>query len=122
MKPTFIKGYRADTAIPAYRFVAYSPDEGGMVLSTNGADAKLGLSDSLGADEGKMGDVIRQGIGEVEYAGNIAPGDPLTANADGRAVVAAAGEPYSARAEQEGDAGVIGKVWLEAGIVPAAAG
>ncbi len=121
MKPTFIKGYRADTVIAPYRFLAYSPDAGGVIQSTNAADAKMGLSDSLGADEGQQADVIRQGIGEVEYAANIAPGDPLTSDADGKAVVAAAGDPYSARAEEEGTAGVIGHVWLEAGVVPPAA-
>lgn len=119
MKPTFIKGYRADTAIAPYRFVAYSPDEGGAVQSTNAADAKLGVSDSLGASQGQQADVIRAGIGEVEYAANIAAGDPLNADADGKAIVVAAGEPYAGRAEHDGAAGVIGHVWLEAGVVPA---
>lgn len=120
MKPTFIKGYRADTAIAPYRFVAYAPDEGGAIQSTAAADAMLGVSGSLGADSGQQVDVTRQGIGEVEYGAAIAYGDPLTANADGKAVVAAAGEPYAARAEHDGTAGVIGHVWLEAGVVPAA--
>lgn len=121
MKPTFIKGYRAETDIAPFRFVAYGPDDGTAIQSTNAADAKLGVSDSLGAAEGQMADVIRQGIGEVEYAANIAAGDPLNADADGKAVVVAAGEPYAARAEHEGVAGTIGNVWLEAGVVPAAA-
>ena len=121
MKPTFIKGYRAATDIAPFRFVAYGPDDGTAIQSTNAADAKLGVSDSLGAAEGQMADVIRQGIGEVEYAANVAAGDPLNADADGKAVVVAAGEPYAARAEHEGVAGTIGNIWLEAGVVPAAA-
>lgn len=119
MNPTFIKGYRAETDIAPFRFVAYGPDDGTAIQSTNGADAKLGVSDSLGGVEGQMVDVTRQGIGEVEYAEAVAYGDPLTSNADGKAVVAGAGEPYSARAEHEGVAGTIGNVWLEAGIAPA---
>lgn len=118
MKPTFIKGYRATEAIAPYRFVAYGDIAGEVVQVSAVEQTLMGVSDSLGAKAGELADVIRAGISEVEFAEPVAVGDRLTANADGRAVIAAAGQPYRAIAEHDGDDGVIGHIWLEAGIVP----
>lgn len=118
MKPTFIKGYRAGAAIAAHRFVAYGDSTGEAVQATDSEQTLMGVSDSLGAKAGEMADVVRAGISEVEYAEDIAVGDRLTTDENGFAVVAATGQPYRAIAEEDGDAGVIGHVWLESGVVP----
>ncbi|GHC34641.1 hypothetical protein GCM10010082_31670 [Kushneria pakistanensis] len=118
MKPTFIKGYRATAAIAPHRFITYG-DEPGVAAQASGPEQTLmGVSDSLGAKAGELADVIRAGISEVEFADDITVGDRLTTDGDGRAVVAASGQPYRAIAEHDGDEGVIGHVWLEAGVVP----
>jgi hypothetical protein len=44
----------------------------------------------------------------------------LTADIAGRAVKAKPGEAYVARADETGDAGTIGRVFIERGFVPAA--
>lgn len=118
MKPTFIKGYQAVAAIAAYRFVAYGDSAGEAVQASDPEQTLMGVSDSLGAKAGALADVIRAGISEVEYADDIAVGDRLTTDENGCAVVAGVGQPYRAIAEEDGDAGVIGYIWLESGVVP----
>jgi hypothetical protein len=50
----------------------------------------MGVTDRLGAAvAGDRIDVVRSGIAEVEFGGTVARGDPLTADASGRAVAAA---------------------------------
>lgn len=121
MKPTFIKGYLAVAAIAAHRFVAYGDSAGEAVQASDAEQTLLGVSDSLGAKAGEMADVVRTGISEVEYADDISVGDRLTNDENGCAVVAATGQSYRAIAEEDGDVGVIGHVWLESGVVPGTA-
>lgn len=120
MKPTFIKGYYADGVVPAFRFVAYGSEDGTCKTATDSDTALMGVSDSLATKDGQLVDVIREGIGEVMYADDVAYGDYLKPDAEGKAVVAAEGEVYMGRAEESGDNGVIGKIYLERGQLPAA--
>lgn len=89
MTPLLIKSFIAVAAIDGYRIVAASG--GGAGTASAATDKLLGVSDRLGADAGKMADVILVGWGEVTCGGNVALGDPLTADADGAAIVAEAG-------------------------------
>lgn len=49
-------------------------------------------------------------------------GDPLTADADGRAIPATAGQFYLGFAEYDGAEDDLGSVWIAPGKLPAASG
>ncbi|WP_051790788.1 capsid cement protein [Endozoicomonas montiporae] len=118
--PTFIKGYYAEDDVPAFRFVAYGAEEGTCKTAVASDTKLMGVSDSFTTSEGDLVDVIREGIGEVEFAADIEYGDYLKPDSEGKAVKASAGDVYVGRAEESGDDGVIGKIYLERGQLPAA--
>lgn len=89
-QPTHIKNYSAGAAISGYRIVKYDTSDGQAVQATSATDALMGIADRLGADAADdRVDVIKAGIAEVELGGTVTRGDPLTADADGKAVAAA---------------------------------
>ncbi len=55
------------------------------------------MSDVLDIASGERVDVIEHGIAEVEFGGTVARGDPLTADADGKAIKAAPAAGVNAR-------------------------
>lgn len=86
--PVLIKSYRASAAIGAYLVMKGSGDKTVAVASTN-TDNLIGSSGPLGADAaGDMLDVTEVGIDEVRLGGTVAFGDPLTADANGKAIKA----------------------------------
>ncbi|MFT0861745.1 hypothetical protein [Ancylobacter sp. G4_0304] len=89
MTPTFIKSHLAAAAIAPYRILKL--DATGVSQAAAATADIVGVSDSMGADAGKMADVIQGGWAEVEYGGNVVAGKPLTADAQGRAIQATAG-------------------------------
>lgn len=89
MHPVLTNPYTATTAIAGRRFVKHGATDGAAVQATAATDKLLGISGSQGADAGAVCDVIELGYAEVEYGGNVARGDPLTADANGKAVKAA---------------------------------
>ncbi len=93
--PGLIRGYKAPSAVAGRRLVA--PDSDGNVQqAASSTDAIFGVSD-LGADAGQTCDVIHSGIADVEFGGAVNPGDPVTADADGKAVTAAPASGVNAR-------------------------
>lgn len=92
MIPTFTRSYEAASAVAGYRLVTFAaPSVDSSVEAANAAtDTLLGVSDSLGADAGQMLDVHRGGLVPVQLGGTVTAGAPLTADANGKAVVAAA--------------------------------
>lgn len=89
MNPLLTKTYTASGAIPQHRIVKTGA-AGKVAQATASSDALYGVSDELGADDGERADVHLVGIANVEYGGVIAAGDPLTSDADGKAVAAGA--------------------------------
>jgi hypothetical protein len=87
--PIFIKSLPAAAATGPYLLVKLGVS--GAQASAAATDDIVGVSDSMGADAGKMLDVIQGGWAEVRYGGNVAAGKPLTADANGRAIQATAG-------------------------------
>lgn len=116
-----IESRRAAADVEPYRIVRYDAAEGEFVVATDSKAALMGVTGSLGAAEGVMSDVIRSGPTELEYGGPVEFGDALTADGEGRAVVAAPGQAYIARADETGTAGTIGRVFIERGHMPVAA-
>lgn len=87
MTPLLIKSFRATAAVAAYLIVKASGDKT-VAPATAATDALIGAADTLGADSGGMLDVTETGWGEVKAGGNVSFGDPLTADAQSRAVKA----------------------------------
>ena len=114
--PGLTKTYAAEAAIAPYRFVKWGTGERAVIQSAAATDAHVGISDSLGRTTAGRVDVYRGGLVEVEYGGNVAAGDPLTADANGMAVAAAPAPGATVRiighAEVAGVAGDIGLVML----------
>jgi hypothetical protein len=110
----------AAAAIAARRIVKFDATDTTAVQAAAATDKLIGVSD-LGGASGEPFDVIVDGIALVEYGGNVALGDLLTANADGKAVVAAPAATASARvigvAMVSGVAGDIGSVKISQGSV-----
>ncbi len=84
-----IINYAAGATVNPLRFVKHGSSNTEAVQASGPTDAIIGASDQLGADAaGDPLDVIRSGLAEIEYGGNVTRGDPLTSDAEGRAVTA----------------------------------
>jgi hypothetical protein len=120
----FAKTYTAGGTVLGYRILLFSA--AGVVAQASAAtDASIGVAKGFGdvpvADEvsyatGDRVDVIRAGIAEVRYGGTVTLGALLTADANGKAIVAtAAGQAVIGRAEVAGVENDIGSVFLSPG-------
>ncbi len=89
MTPSFIKSFPAGADVDGQRIVKFSGTDNEVVAGAANTDALIGVSDTLGADAGDMLDVIQGGWGNVQAGGNLSAGDPITADANGKAVAAA---------------------------------
>lgn len=118
--PGLIKTHSAEGAIAAYRIVKHGAADGGVLQSSASTEKLIGVNDRLAAAvAGDRLDIVRSGIAEVEYGGNVTRGDPLTADANGKAVAAAPGAGVNAYiigfAEVDGVSGDIGSVMIAPG-------
>ena len=89
---SLIKNYFAASTIAAFRMVQFSPDanaDDGTVVQASGSDAYLLGVTELPVWAGERVDVTRSGLRSFEFGGTVAPGQPVTADADGRAIAAA---------------------------------
>lgn len=93
MIPTLIKSFVASADADPFLIAAFSTASQ-VAPGAADDDPLIGTYDAMGAVSGGMADVVLGGIGSVKLGGTVAAGDPLTANADGEAIVcaAAAGE------------------------------
>ena len=107
--------FRAEGAISKRRFAKHGVGDNAALQADGVAVALLGVTTDIDAAAGKPVDVIRSGIAPVEYGGNVAKGAPLTSDAQGRAVTAAAGNRIAGFAEVAGVLGDIGAVHLAPG-------
>ncbi len=86
--PILEKEYLADGAVAAYRIVKPGSAEDDAAQATAVSEKLLGVSQHAAVDNERVR-VMEQGITKVEYGGNVAFGDPLTSDANGKAVAAA---------------------------------
>lgn len=120
---TFIKSYRADAAVTKHRIVKAGAADGNAAQASAATDAIMGVADSLGASAGQVFDVIAGGYATVEYGGNVTRGAPLTADANGKAIVATvAGSRLVGFAAVAGASGDLGTVHIQLGTLAVAAG
>lgn len=92
MNPQLVKSHKAAGAIAGSRIVKFSAPETAttVVQATGAGEAFAGVSDSVGVASGGMADVVYAGLAEVRLGGTVKAGDRLTADEDGKAVVAGA--------------------------------
>lgn len=92
MTPGLTKTFTAMTAIPPYRLVALGAFDGEVVLATAPDAALIGVTQQVGTTAGsQLVDVCMGDLPEIEYGAGVTRGAPLTADAQGRAVMAAPG-------------------------------
>jgi hypothetical protein len=88
--PGLVTNHTADAAIAAYRIVKFGAADGNIAQAAAAADLSIGVTDRLAAaGAGDRIDVVRSGIAEVQYGGNVTRGKKLTADANGKAIEAA---------------------------------
>ena len=112
-----IKSYTADGAIGKYCIVKAGSADGYVAQAAAATDLLFGVTSRVTADNaGDRVDVIRAGIAEVKYGGNVTRGQKLTADANGNAVAAAPAAGSNAQiigvAEVSGVSGDIGSVFI----------
>lgn len=125
-KPSFIAGGN----IGSSRFVSIQPGESNAILQSVAGQHAIGISQEgsreapipgagvLAALEGEICDVYGLGDScEVEAAATIAAGDYIKPDANGKAVVALAGDRYSAIARVDAATNTRVKVVIRDGVV-----
>jgi hypothetical protein len=83
-----IKNYKAAAAVTKFRIVKMGGNDYEVQHAAAATDTSVGITTELDAALGERVDVIRAGLADVEYGGTITRGDQLTADANGKAVVA----------------------------------
>jgi hypothetical protein len=82
------KSFKAAADIAPNSIVKFTANAGEVAPATAATDKIAGVTDSVAVSAGQMVDVAIEGILPVKAGGNIAAGDPLTANANSKAVAA----------------------------------
>lgn len=113
MNRGLVKSFVAGAAIAANRIVKFGASDV-VVQGAAATDYLLGVADS-DAGSGARVDVVMTGSVEVVLGGTVTRGALLTTDANGKAVVAAAGNRVIGIALQSGVAGDIGDVLLAQG-------
>jgi hypothetical protein len=115
------KHYTAAGAIAAFRIVKPGADDGEAAQAAAATDALMGVNESVATDDGEGCDVVKVGIADVEFGGTVAAGDPVTSDADGKAVKAEPDAGTNARiigfAEVAAVAGDIAPVLIAPGVL-----
>lgn len=107
---------RAQAAVAPYRIVKPTATEGVFAQASAATDRLYGVSTSEGADAADAPlDIETIGIVSVLYGGAVAAGAPLTSDAQGRAVTAAAGNKIVGYAHESGALDEIGSVRIAPG-------
>ncbi len=111
--PGLIKSFNAPAAILATRIVKFGASDTDAAQAAAATDALIGVSVALvPALAGERIDIVMTGVTEVEYGGAVTRGDLLTADASGRAIVAAINQNVIGMAMVSGVLGDIGSVLL----------
>jgi len=120
--PELIKSFIAEAAVNPFRIVKLGAADGQVVQGAAATDALIGVADSLGQTTiADRVDVIMSGIADVEFGGAVTRGALITADANGKAVVAAPAAGVNNRiigfALVSGVLGDIGSIMVEQGSI-----
>lgn len=83
------ESFVAQTAVDAFLILRLGTADASVVPATAATDLLIGTSCSLPKDAGEMVDMDVRPVAEVRLGGNITRGQPITANASSRGVLAA---------------------------------
>ncbi len=115
------RNYLAGGAIAPYRIVKSGANDGEVLQAAAATDYLMGVCESVGPAAGERCDIVKSGIAEVEFAGVVARGAPVTADASGKGVAAAPAAGANVRiigfAEVTTAAGDIAPVLLAQGVM-----
>jgi hypothetical protein len=115
------RNYVAEAAIAAYRIVKPGAADGAVIQGAAATDFINGVNDSVAPALGERVDIVKSGLAEVQYGGNVTRGAPLTSDATGRAVTAAPAAGSNVRiigfAEVSGVVDDIGLVLVAPGVM-----
>lgn len=109
-------GLRAGADIEPFRILKPGSADHEVVQAAAAADANIFVSSDRACKAGGHLDVVVAGVAPVDYAGNIAAGAPVTANAEGKAVAATTGNRIVGFAVIAGANGDRGSVLISPGI------
>jgi hypothetical protein len=121
MIPSFTRAYEISAVVRPFRIARFSD----VALSQKVAESTvntqplIGVFDKLAgaAAIGQMVDVHRKGLVSVELGGTVTAGQPLTSDAQGRAIAAVAAAATQVRiigfADQPGVVGDVIDAWIE---------
>ncbi|WP_431477825.1 DUF2190 domain-containing protein [Massilia eburnea] len=116
-----IVNYVAEGALAKNRIVCFGATDGFVKQASTVNDAMIGVTEGFAYAAGERVDIVRTNLADVEYGGIVTRGQPLTADAQGRAVAAAPAAGTNNRiigyAEVSGVAGDIGSVLLGAELI-----
>lgn len=117
MRDPRIISFEASAAIRGHRLVAGSGSGSLVREAAAGTDKIMGATAQMGAEAaGDMADVVIDGPTEVVFGGNVSAFDPITSDAQGRAILAAPGAGATHRiagfALVDGVVGDIGRVQI----------
>lgn len=117
------KGYTAGGTITARRFVKFGAADGAVIQAVAATSAIIGVQSELSIVAGERASVAMVGnIEDVDFGGTITRGDPLTSDANGKAIKATTtGQFIAGFAEVSGVSGDIGTVILSPGVFAASA-
>lgn len=109
------KEYTAPAAVAKNRLVNWGAADGTVAVAVDGSKELVGVSSELDTAAGDYCSVFRIGnIAEVIYGGNVARGDPLTADGTGRAIKATvSGQFVVGNAEISGVVNDVGTVTVQ---------
>ena len=113
MKRTEILPFRADGAVNPYRFIRVGSKDNTITQASGVDHPIIGVTGQVGADDGGVCEVTLDVVAPVECGGVFAVGDQLTADIDGRAVKAVAGNCAGGIALGAGKVGTRVEVLLE---------
>ena len=118
---TALRNYVAVAANAAHRNAKHGTNDGEVVQAAAATDALMGVTEGIAPDAGERVDIVKSGLADIEYGGAVAKGDPLTSDANGKAIKATvAGSRLIGFAEVAGVAGDIGLVDIALGTLAAA--
>lgn len=90
MNPLLTKNRIAGAVIAAFRFVKPGDADGEVLQAAGSTDYICGATGTLGASADERIDIHDVGMVEVEFGGAVTRGQPVTSDADGKAIAAVA--------------------------------
>ena len=115
-KQGLIVGYSTEGEVKGCHVVCHGEEVGSVKQATAATDKLLGVSTRVTTNATEHTDVVRSGLAPVTYGDTVKRGDPLTADALGRAVKATSGNIILGIAEEDGEVDEVGSVFLMPGI------